>query len=57
MSSRYSVPCAVAVPIASVATDAIAKVAVRTLMFTLMLDMMVKGTGMVNGQRVMIVHI
>lgn len=41
MSSRYSVPCAVVVPIASVATDAIAVVAVRTFMFTLMLYMMV----------------
>lgn len=51
MSSGYSVRCAVAVPIASVAIDAIATVAVRTLIFTLMLEMMV------NGSRVMIVHI
>lgn len=43
MSSRYSAPCAVTVPIASVATDAIATVAVRALMFGLMLGKMVDG--------------
>lgn len=41
MSSRYSAPYAVAVPIASVGTDAIATVAVRALMFGLMLGMLV----------------
>lgn len=43
MSSRYSAPCAVTVLVASVATDAIATVAVRALMFGLMLGMMVDG--------------
>ena len=51
MSSGYSVPCAVAVPIASAATDAIATVAVRALIFTLVVDMIVKGS------RKRIVHI
>lgn len=42
MSSR---PCAVTVPVASVATDTIATVALRALMFGLMLGIMVDGNG------------
>lgn len=49
MSSRYSAPCAVTVPVASVATEAIAKVAVRALMFSFMLSMLVDRDR--KGQR------
>lgn len=57
MSSRYSAPCAFTVLVASVATDAIATVAVKALMFGFMLGMMVEGNRKGQCPEVTMVHI